>query len=347
MTYRVGIVGSGFGGAVHAPAFSLHPQFELLAIASPHRAAAVAAERAIPHAFPSLGAMLDALGDELDVISIATPPYLHHDDLLAAVAAGKHVLCEKPLATRLADAEAMAAAIERAGVRSAVVFEHRYHSAPQALRELVVNGHLSPLREIEIARFGTEQRADHRRPNSWWFDFQRGGGLANAFMPHLIDLACYVTGGTIEHASGFLRTANPERLDPQGNRFTSTVADGVFAVADLGHGIAARLTLDSTLALNQMTIAVHGEGRSAVATGVMWNDMSLYVLEEKAESSEYELKPNPYAKYGTAHPSVPAFLSLLDDFAVRLATGGGPAPTFADGLATQRVMQAIGYEVPR
>jgi hypothetical protein len=65
---RVGIVGSGFGGAVHAPAYALHPRFEVVAIASPTNAERVARERKIPHAFRSVGEML--AGVELDVVSV-------------------------------------------------------------------------------------------------------------------------------------------------------------------------------------------------------------------------------------------------------------------------------------
>jgi predicted dehydrogenase len=65
---------------------------------------------------------------------------------------------------------------------------------------------------------------------------------------------------------------------------------------------------------------------------------------ESDESSEYELAPMKYAKYVNVASSVPHFMALLDDFAIRIATGGGNAPTFADGLAAQRVLSAIGYE---
>ncbi|MBV8642537.1 MAG: Gfo/Idh/MocA family oxidoreductase, partial [Candidatus Eremiobacteraeota bacterium] len=91
---RVGIVGSGFGGTVHAPAYELHPRFEVVAIASPTNAERVARERNIPHAFRSAQAMLD--GVELDVVSVASPPFDHHPSVMAALAAGKHILCEKP-----------------------------------------------------------------------------------------------------------------------------------------------------------------------------------------------------------------------------------------------------------
>ena len=110
---RVGVVGAGFGGAVHAPAYALHPRFEVVAIASPSSAERVARERKIPHAFASVAEML--AGVELDVVSVASPPFDHHDSVLAALAAGKHVLCEKPLALNVAQAEAMLAAAERAG----------------------------------------------------------------------------------------------------------------------------------------------------------------------------------------------------------------------------------------
>lgn len=343
MPYRVGIVGSGFGGSVHAPAFALHAGFELVAIASPNRAAAIAQERTIPHAFASIDEMLARLGDGLDVVSISTPPFDHHRSVMAALTAGKHVLCEKPLAQTLAQAEEMTAAVARADVAAAVSFEFRYVSAVQALRELVVNGHLPLLREIETVRFGTDLRRDVKRPPStWWFDRAKGGGVTQAFMPHYIDLATYVTGHGTQSATGFLRTANPVRTAPDGTTYPSTVADGSFALMDLGDGLTGRVTIDSTLSMDQCTVAVHSEQRTAVASGKTLPEMSLFVVDGE-DSSEYELKPHPYAKHAAMHPSIPAFLSLLDDFATLIATGGGPCPTFADGLAVQRVLAAVGY----
>jgi predicted dehydrogenase len=343
MPYRVGIVGSGFGGTVHAPAYALHPEFELVAIASPNRAKAIAAQRGIPHAFASVEEMIERLGDGLDVVSVSSPPFDHHHSVMAALAARKHVLSEKPLARTLAEAEEMTAAAARAEVAAAVSFEFRYVSAVQALRELVANGHLGPVREIETVRFGTDLRLENKRPQStWWFDRSKGGGVAQAFMPHYIDLATYVTGGAAAHTAGFLRTANPTRTDPNGTTYPSTVADGSFALIDLGNGGTGRVTIDSTLSMDQCTVAVHGENRTAVASGKTLPEMSLYVVDGD-DSSEYELAPHPHAKHAAVHPSIPAFLALLDDFAIRIATGGGPAPTFADGLAAQRVLDAIGY----
>ena len=346
MTYRVGIVGSGFGGTVHAPAYRLHPQFEPVAIASPNRAQSIADERQIPHAFSSLDAMLEAMGAEIDVISIASPPFDHHAAVMTAIAAKKHIVCEKPLAIRLRDAEEMTAAADRAGVANTVAFEYRYGSAQQALKELVVNGHIAPLREVEVTRFGGEMKSDLARPrSSWWYDHAQGGGLGNAFMPHIVDMALWLGGRPVQSASGFTRTATTERKAPDGGTYASNVADGCFALADLGEGIAARMTVDGTVSITQSTIALHGEGRTAVATGTQLTNMTLFIVDGE-DSSEYDLKESPYEKYRNVYASIPQFLSLLDDFAERIATGNGNAPTFADALAVQRVLKTIGYEVP-
>ncbi|HEY0798150.1 MAG TPA: Gfo/Idh/MocA family oxidoreductase, partial [Candidatus Baltobacteraceae bacterium] len=143
---RVGVVGSGFGATVHVPAFQAHPRFEVVAIASPSRANAIAAERGIAHSFPSCAQMV--AGVELDVVSIASPPVHHHEDVLAALARGKHVLCEKPFALNLTQAEELYAAAQRAGTVCALAFEFRYLPERIATRELISNGHLGPLRQL-------------------------------------------------------------------------------------------------------------------------------------------------------------------------------------------------------
>jgi predicted dehydrogenase len=343
LTYRVGIVGSGFGGRVHAPAYALHPQFEPVAIASPHNAAKIAAERRIPHAFDSLDAMLAALGSELDVISVASPPFEHHRAVLTAIAAGKHVLCEKPFGIRLAEAEEMTAAAERAGIANAIAFEYRYNSALQALKELILNGHLPALREIESTGFTSNLRAANARPPSpWWFDKTKGGGLANAGMPHIADFALWLAGRPVRSSCGFMRTANPVRRAPDGTTYPSDVADGCFALADAGDGLALRMTVDATTSISQTTIALHAEERTALATGGI-ADLALIVIDGD-ERNEYELAPMKYAQHVSVWETVPHFMALLDDFATRIATGGGACPTFADGLAVQRVLNAIGFE---
>lgn len=338
---RVGIVGSGFGGKVHAPAFKVHPRFELVAIASPSSAEDVARERKIPHAFPSVEAML--AGVELDVVSVASPPFDHRRSVLAALAAGKHVLCEKPFGLNVAEAEEMVAAAERASTANAMAFEFRYVPTVRAILEIIENRHVGALREIEVARMSRELlERDTSRGPGWWFSREKGGGVANAVMPHFFDLANQLAGRAPLATRGFLRTANPRRTGPDGTTFESTVADGAFAYVDYGEGVIARVSSDWTTIIDSFTIAAHGEVRSAVANGKWFNDLTLYVLADE-EQDELEIVDSPHAKHATIAPNVPWFLSLLDDFAERIDLGGGHAPTFADGLTVQRQLEAIGY----
>lgn len=337
---RVGIVGSGFGGAVHAPAFALHPRFEVVAIASPVNAERVARERKIPRAFRSAEEML--AGAELDVVSVASPPFDHHRSAIAALAAGKHVLCEKPLALTVAEAEEMLTASERAGVVAAVAFEFRYVPAVIAIKELIENGHLGALRELEVARLSRELLAGNplgRAP--WWFERARGGGVTSAVLPHAFDLATHLVGRPPRATHGFLRTANPERIAPDGERFTSSAADGAFAYVDYGDGLVARCANDSTTVVESTTVAAHGETRSAVANGTFFHDLSVFAIAED-EQDELQIAPSPYAKHEAVHGNLPFFLPLLDAFAERIDLGTPGVPSFGDGLTVQRQLNAIG-----
>ena len=336
---RVGVVGASFGGIVHVPAFVAHGAYDVVAIASPTRAAGVAEARKIPNAFASLDAMLAAT--ELDVLSIASPPFDHRASVLAALDRGLHVLCEKPFALNVADAEAMLAAAERAGTVCAIAHEFRYTPARLAIKELIDNAHLGPLRAIESSAFGTMLRAHGTRPNSWWFERSRGGGVTGAILSHLIDQATWLAGREPVRATGFERTANPQR-SVDGVAFTSDVADGAFATLDYGDGLIASVTTDYTRATSSALLAVHGETRTVVASGPDIIDSTTFVVDDE-ETAELELTPQAYGHLAAAHPNIPPFVALLDAFAARVAGKDAMLPTFADGLATQRVLAAVGY----
>ena len=178
-TYRIGISGAGFGVKAHLPALVAHPRFEVVALASPTTAQSVAKERNTPHAFTSCEAMLS--GVELDAVVIASPPFTHRDDVLASLAAGKHVICEKPFALNVAQAQEMVDASVLAGTACGVAHEFRFLPDRAAMKQLVANNHLAPLRELEMTHLAGWLRAeDTERPRGWWFEREKGGGLAGA-----------------------------------------------------------------------------------------------------------------------------------------------------------------------
>ena len=340
-TYRIGIVGSGFGANAHLPALLAHPRFDVVALASPNSAARIAKERGIGHAFTDARAMID--GCELDCITIASPPFTHRDDVLAALDKGLNVMCEKPFALNVEEAEEMLAAAESAGTVCGVAHEFRFVPQRMAIKELVENGHLAPLREIEITQLTSFLRQQGDRPRGWWFERERGGGVAGALMSHVIDSANWTVGRAPRRAYGILRTANSKRHDKDGE-FTSTVDDGAFALLDYGDGVIGRLSVDATTFVQSFTLAVHGENRTAVASGENIVDMTLYTVDDE-ETNELQCKPLPYEKFSSINGNVPLLMQLYDEFVKQIETGSSALPTFREALDTQRVLAEIGYTV--
>lgn len=337
--YRIGIVGAGFGVNAHLPALRAHPRFEVVALASPKSAARIAPERGIPNAFESCEAML--AGCELDAVTVASPPFAHLRDVLACLDAGKHVLCEKPFALDVGDARSMVSAEAKAGTACGVSHEFRFVSQAQALRELVAHHHLDPVREIEITSLRGSLRRTEHRSRGWWFERERGGGLGGAMLSHVIDHANWLAGRAPDRSFGFLRTANTKRADDAGE-FTSTVDDGAFALLDYGDGLAARLTVDGTTSVESYTCAIHGEDRTAVASGSNMVELTLFTVDAD-ETSELECKPSPYTRFESINGNVPLLMELYDEFVEKIEGRSSALPTFADALSTQEVLAAIGY----
>lgn len=338
--YRIGIVGAGFGVTAHLPALKNHPRFEPVALASPRTAGLVAQESGVPHAFASCAEML--AGCELDAVVVASPPFAHRDDILAALARGKHVICEKPFALNVADARAMLAAANAAGTACGVSHEFRFVPQAQALKELVVNGHLEHLRNIEITLLRHTLRRHEHRARSWWFERDSGGGLAGAILSHLIDHANWLAGTAPRRTLGFRRTPNADRRDDKGV-FTSSVDDGAFALLDYGQGLVARLTADGTAAVESYTCAVHGEKLTAVASGDNIVELALYTVD-RDHTDELQCKPSPYAAFAKLNGNVPPLMELYDEFVKRIEERPNVLPTFEEAVVTQEALAAVGYE---
>ncbi|HEY1428441.1 MAG TPA: Gfo/Idh/MocA family oxidoreductase [Candidatus Tumulicola sp.] len=337
--YRIGIVGAGFGTTSHLPALLASPRFEVVALASPSTAQRVASERGIAHAFRSCREMLE--GCELDAVTVASPPFAHHEDVSAALDAGKNVLCEKPFALDVAQAQDLVARSERAGTACGIAHEFRYVPQIQALHELVANHHLDPVRDVEVTALRSSLRASVKRERSWWFDRARGGGMAGAMLSHIIDQATFVLGRMPGRTLGLVRTANPERVDDRGT-FASNVDDGAFALVEYGDGIVARLCIDAATGQDAFTCAVHGESRSAVASGDNITDLTLFSIDAE-ETNELECSALPHASYASVNANVPLLMELYRQFADAIDGKPNALPTFQEALVTQRVLAAVGF----
>jgi UDP-N-acetylglucosamine 3-dehydrogenase len=184
---RIGIAGAGLTGGMHAARW-VHLPVALAGFytRTPEHAQA-AAERYGGRAFPSLQALLDAV----DVVDVCTPTPAHKDIVLAAAAAGKDIVCEKPIARHLRDAEAMIATCEASGVRLFMAHVVRFFPEYVRAKEILDSGRLGRPGVIRTARGGNFPNPETQ---NWYVDFEQGGGVILDMLIHDIDYARWCFG---------------------------------------------------------------------------------------------------------------------------------------------------------
>ena len=208
---RVGIAGAGFIGAVHARSARLAgARIVGVSASSPSRSEEAARALGAERAFATSEELVES--PDVDVVHICTPNHLHLPLAEAALAAGKHVVCEKPLATDLAGARTLVDAAAAAGTAAAVPFVYRYYATVREARERVRSGATGPVRLVHgtyLQDWLTDAEDDNWRVDSAL------GGASRAFADigsHWCDLAEFVTGQRIARLSARTLTAVPERV---------------------------------------------------------------------------------------------------------------------------------------
>jgi predicted dehydrogenase len=210
---RAGIIGLGFIGEVHARAVrAVGGTLAAVADASPERSAATAERLGAAWAAPSAEALLDS--PDVDVVHICTPNHLHASLARRAIAAGKHVVCEKPLATNPADAQDLVTRAQEAHVVAAVPFIYRYYPTVREARARVEQGSSGPIRLIHGSYL--QDWLSNSQDHNWRVE-PKLGGASRTFADigvHWCDLVEFVTGHRIAALAARLATAVPERLWP-------------------------------------------------------------------------------------------------------------------------------------
>ena len=337
---RVGVIGTGFGALVQIPAFRANPRAEVVAVASatPGKARQTAQALGVPHAFDDWKQLVAA---DLDLVSITTPPALHHPMALAALDNGRHVLCEKPMAMSTAEAESMLAHGERARRVHVIDHELRFNPNRRKARKLIAEGFVGTPRHVLLTAVNAS-RIDPATPWGWWFDEARGGGLLGAVGSHQIDLLRYWLGDV----TAVMGTADPvlhERPSPDGHgrhpvtadefttfslRFRSGAVGTVFLSCVAAHATGPR-------------IEVWGDGGHLLLDGEdrLWGARRGETLADLSEPET--LTPPPGMKYVSLWGV--SFVRLVEHLVQATLDGGPvtPAATFQDGLAVQRVLDAV------
>lgn len=199
---KVGFIGSGFARSTQALAFALFENAELYAVASPteSRREKFADEFHIPHRFEDWRNLVES---DVDLVCITTPPNLHAEMAITALENGKHVICEKPFAMTVAEADKMLKSANMYPKQIAVV-DHELRLLPtvRLMREFVQGGRLGTLYGVRAEVILSSRNNPDRKWN-WWSDKMQGGGAMGAVGSHMIDLCHYLIGDIESCLAGY------------------------------------------------------------------------------------------------------------------------------------------------
>jgi predicted dehydrogenase len=372
MTLRVAMIGYGFMGAAHsvgwrqAPRVFTLPEDVEMSVVVGRNADAVADAATRWGWQESATDWREVIArDYIDIVDIVTPGDSHAEIAIAALEAGKHVLCEKPLANTVAEAEAMADAASRAaarGIRSMVGFTYRRVPAVTFLRDLIAQGAVGKIAQVRAA-YRQDWLVDPGMPLAWRLQKEHAGsGALGDIGAHIIDMTQFVTGLDVVAVSGTVETLVKERpLLGGGSGLSGTAAEGFGQVTvddialfsgrlSTGALVSFEASRFATGRKNDLSIEVSGD-RGALRFDLEdLNSLWFYdrTAPEVTQGFTRILVTEPQ------HPYVAAwwpaghtlgyehgFSHQVVDFVAAIAAGTDPRPSFAEGLSVQRVLEAV------
>lgn len=370
---RVGMVGYAFMGAAHSQAWRtvnrafdlpLSAQMSVVCGRDEEKVAAAAARLGWSGHTTDWRELIER--DDIDLVDICTPGDTHKEIALAALAAGKHVLCEKPLANSVAEAREMAAAAAAAqtsGVRAMCGFNYRRVPAVALMKQLVESGRIGTIRHVR-AVYLQDWIVDPQFPLVWRLRREvAGSGALGDIGAHIVDLTQFVTGQSITSVSALTETFIRERplpseasgLAAESNGSGSgpvTVDDAALFLARLDGGAIAtyEATRFATGRKNGLRVELNGSLGSLVFDFERMNELEFYdgALPGTEQGFSRILVTEPEHPYMAAWwpPGHPigyehSFTHEFRDLIAAIAAGEDPTPSFADALGVQLVLDAV------
>ncbi len=342
---RVGYIGAGWTDRVQIPAFTLGGlQPQAIASGRIENAQRVAEAHNIPEVFATWQELVAS--PNVDIVSIVTPPDTHKEMAVAALQAGKHVICEKPMAMNVGEAEEMFAAAQAAPSQLAIIdHELRFHPLRMQMRQMIKEGLIGSVMRIEIQRLGPDRLADDR-PFTWWADAARGGGMLNAVGSHLLDQARWCVG-RIDAVTGQLQIGHYTRQDSEGLTHQVTADDHADILVRFANGIQGMIVASGITpgGFGISTLVVGSEGALKLD-----NQEQLWLqkgLQGAGANWEPVRSKYPLADVSALPPNNPFALGsfyLAQTLAATLPMGETALPeaaSFYDGLVVQRTLDAV------
>ena len=369
---RIGMIGYGFMGRAHSQAWQLAGRAFDLPLRPALTAISGRDQQALDGVATTWGWASTETDwrrlverDDIDLVDICVPGDLHAEIALAALAAGKHVLCEKPLANTVPEAEALTGAADAArarGIRSMVGFSYRRTPALALAAEWVAQGRLGTIRHIRAA-YLQDWIVDPEFPLVWRLRREvAGSGALGDIGAHIVDLAQFLTGQRIEGVCALTETFVKERPLPSSasglsavagaQRGEVTVDDAALFLARCDGGAVATFeaTRFATGRKNAMRIELNGSQGSLAFDYEASNELHFYDGTAPSDRAGFTrvLATEPQHPYlsgwwppghglGYDH----TFTNQARDLVLAIAEGTDPRPSFTDGLQIQRVLDAV------
>lgn len=294
--------------------------------------------------------------DDIDLISIATPNYLHKEIAVEAAKNGKHILCEKPLANNLEEASEMLDAVKKAGVRHCCGYSYRFTPSLALARQLVQEGRIGRIYHVFV-RYAQDWITDPNFGMVWRFDKKiAGSGPLGDLSAHSVDATRFVTGLKFQEVTGNLQTLIKERPfdgnNPDGPKGKVTVDDVAQFLVNFEGGATGcfESTRLATGRKNYNTIEINGEKGS-----IFWNfeDQNYLLFYDNKQSS----KEAGFRKINVTHDVHPynggwwpqghgigyadSFVIEVAEFIRSIVGETDFSPDFEDGVKCQEVLEAV------
>ncbi len=341
MVVRIGVIGVGFGAKVHAPAFQAEG-FEVVAICSrrEERVREAAVSLGIPHAYTDYRKLLEQ--PDLDAVSIVTPPDLHQEMTVAALEAGKHVLCEKPFAMDRTEARAMLDKARDSGLTAMVAHEFRFAPARAYVKALLEQGYIGGLQSAAVTLFMRGGPPGGRPGFDWRQQYSCGGGQLGGLGSHYID--CLRDWfGEVTKVSG--RVFTPEN----GAHGADTSDDAFGLLMTFAKGGWSSLAANFAAPLgSKVRMEIHGtEGSLSLSHAGPNPPPDGTVLGARyAEDKALRELPVPdrfHVELDERDARLGAFRVLAGRFRRGIEEGISLAPDFEDAYRCQQIMDAVRF----
>lgn len=342
---RVGVIGVGWGSLVHGPAYQAAEGYELVAFCSRREETLRPAAAKLGLSDVSTNWREFVRREDLDLISIASPMELHKEMTLAAIAAGKDVLCEKPAALSAADAREMLDAAEAAGVAHATCFELRWLPERLAAWNAVREGLVGKPYNMRIIQSAGYWHPTHGPQSEWMYRRAAGGGYLAGLLSHDIDFTCALLGEPVAVAAD-VRTNVPRRVMADGREIEVDADDTTALLLRFQNGASAVLSASvvgahtSGLRMDlfgengTLLLEVGGEGKRLTGGAALEPGLRPLPLDEQ------EPRGGPIQAKGRSAGMSRAMALMLEAWGANRADPEAAIPTLRAGWRVQRIIEA-------